>query len=82
MMTYFLYFRDMLQVEPEFPLLMLFRTPLTPLFYGACFEFLNVTEIEVIVAILYGGSITCVFAVIRQFAGEAGCIEIRCAGWD
>ncbi len=68
MTTYFLYFRDMLQVEPEFPLLMLFRTPLTPLFYGACFEVLNVTAIEVIIAILYSGSITCVFAVIRQFS--------------
>ena len=31
MMNYFLCFRDMLQIEPEFPLLMLFRRPLTPL---------------------------------------------------
>ena len=31
MMSYFLCFRDMLQIEPEFPLLMLFRRPLTPL---------------------------------------------------
>jgi hypothetical protein len=41
-MTYFLFFRDILQIEPEFPLLMLFRTPLTPVFYGMCFEFLDV----------------------------------------
>jgi hypothetical protein len=32
MMTYFLWFRDVFAVHPEFPLLMLFPTFLTPLF--------------------------------------------------
>jgi hypothetical protein len=50
MTTYFLWFRDLFQVEPEFPLLMLFRTPLTPLFYGTCFELLEETGIELILA--------------------------------
>jgi hypothetical protein len=68
MMTYFLWFRDMLQIEPEFPLLMLFRTPVTPLFYGACFQFLDATGIEWILALLYAASITVVFAVIREFS--------------
>jgi hypothetical protein len=67
-MTYFLYFRDMLQVEPEFPLLMLFRTPLTPLFYGACFELLEPAGVEFVLALLYAGSITSVFAVVREFS--------------
>jgi hypothetical protein len=67
-MTYFLYFRDMFQIEPEFPLLMLFRTPLTPLFYGACFEFLEPEGIEFVLALLYAGSITSVFAVVREFS--------------
>jgi hypothetical protein len=58
MMNYFLCFRDMLQIEPEFPLQMLFRTPLTPLFYGTCFEFLKVTGIEFVLALLYAGRIT------------------------
>jgi hypothetical protein len=68
MMNYFLCFRDMLQIEPEFPLLMLFRTPLTPLFYGTCFEFLEVTGIELVLALLYAGSIIFVFAVVREFS--------------
>lgn len=67
-MTYFLCFRDMFQIEPEFPLLMLFRTPLTPLFYGACFEFLGSTGVEFVLALLYAGSITSVFAVVREFS--------------
>jgi hypothetical protein len=71
MTTYFLWFRDMLQVEPEFPLLMLFRTPLTPLFYGTCFEFLGESGIEFVVALLYAGSITSVFAVLREFSNLA-----------
>jgi hypothetical protein len=68
MMTYFLCFRDLLQIEPEFPLLMLFRMPLTPLFYGTCFEFLEQTGIEWVLALLYAGSMTSVFAVIREFS--------------
>ncbi|MGC2580008.1 MAG: hypothetical protein WA376_20755, partial [Terrimicrobiaceae bacterium] len=67
-MTYFLCFRDVFQIEPEFPLLMLFRTPLTPLFYGACFEFLGSTGVEFVLAILYAGSTTAVFAVVRDFS--------------
>jgi hypothetical protein len=68
MMTYFLCFRDLLQIEPEFPLLMLFRPPLTPIFYGTCFQFLDATGIEFVVALLYAGSITSVFAVVREFS--------------
>jgi hypothetical protein len=68
MMTYFLCFRDLLQIEPEFPLLMLFRPPLTPIFYGTCFQFLDATGIEFVVALLYAGSVTSVFAVVREFS--------------
>ncbi|HET7238020.1 MAG TPA: hypothetical protein VFI76_03275, partial [Terrimicrobiaceae bacterium] len=62
--TYFLWFRDLFETEPEFPLLMLFRTPLTPLFYGTCFEFLEETGIEFVLALAYAASITSVFAVL------------------
>jgi hypothetical protein len=68
MATYFLWFRDLFQIEPEFPLLMLFRTPLTPLFYGTCFEYLEETGIELVLALSYAGSITCLFAVLREFS--------------
>lgn len=71
MMTYFLWFRDLFQIEPEFPLLMLFRTPLTPLFYGACFEFFEETGIELVLAVSYAASITSVFAVLREFSSLA-----------
>jgi hypothetical protein len=69
--TYFLWFRDLLQIEPEFPLLMLFRTPLTPLFYGICFESLEETGIELVLALLYAGSITSLFAVLQEFSSLA-----------
>ena len=74
MMTYFIWFRDLFQIEPEFPLLMLFRTPLTPLFYGTCFEFLTETGIELILALSYAGSVTCVFAVLHEFSSVAAWI--------
>jgi len=38
MMTYYLYYRDILRVDPEYPLLMLFRTPIVPIFFGALFD--------------------------------------------
>jgi hypothetical protein len=69
--TYFLWFRDLFEIEPEFPLLMLFRTPLTPLFYGTCFEFLEETGIEFVLALFYAGSITSVFAVLCEFSSFA-----------
>ena len=50
MTTYFLWFRDLFAIEPEFPLLMLFRTPLTPLFYGTCFQIFGEGGIEVILS--------------------------------
>jgi hypothetical protein len=71
MATYFLWFRDLFEIEPEFPLLMLFRTPLTPLFYGSCFEFLNETGIKLVVAVCYAGGLTSVFAVLREFSSLA-----------
>ena len=67
-MTYFLWFRDVFAIEPEFPLLMLFRTPLTPLFYGACFQMFGAGGIEVILSLAYAASITVVFAVLREFS--------------
>jgi hypothetical protein len=68
MMTYFLWFRDVFAIEPEFPLLMLFRTPLTPLFYGTCFQMFGAGGIEVILSFAYAASITVVFAVLREFS--------------
>jgi hypothetical protein len=50
---------------------MLFRTPLTPLFYGTCFEFLEETGIEFVLALFYAGSITSVFAVLCEFSSFA-----------
>ena len=68
MTTYFLWFRDLFALEPEFPLLMLFRTPLTPLFYGTCFQIFGEGGIEVILSVAYAASITAVFAVLREFS--------------
>ena len=68
MMTYFLWFRDVFALEPEFPLLMLFRMPLTPLFYGACFQIFGERGLEVILSLAYAASITAVFVVLRGFS--------------
>jgi hypothetical protein len=68
MTTYFLWFRDVFALEPEHPLLMLFRTPLTPLFYGTCFQIFGESGIEVILSLAYAASITTVFAVLREFS--------------
>jgi hypothetical protein len=68
MLTYFLWFRDVFAIEPEFPLLMLFRTPLTPLFYGTCFQIFGEGGVEAILSLAYAASITAVFAVLRGFS--------------
>jgi hypothetical protein len=71
MMTYFLWFRDVFALEPEYPLLMLFRTPLTPLFFGTCFQIFGESGTEVILSVAYAASVTAVFAVLREFSAIA-----------
>ena len=36
--TYALYYRDLFKPIPEFPVLMLFRTPVTPILFGILFD--------------------------------------------
>jgi hypothetical protein len=36
--TYYLYFKGIFEREPVYPVLMLFRTPFTPIFFGISFE--------------------------------------------
>lgn len=39
--TYFLYWQGLFQSKPPYPLLMLFRTPFTPVFFGVAYEIMG-----------------------------------------
>ena len=77
--TWFLYFRDILRVEPESTLLMLYRTPLTPLFYGAGFQFVGQFGIECVLSVLYGLSAGAIFLVMRKFGRVAAWLTLLLA---
>jgi len=58
--TYWLYYRDLFRVYPDFPLVMLFRTPVTPIFFGVCFDWFGPSGVQIILAVLY---VTCLLLI-------------------
>jgi hypothetical protein len=65
--TYLMYFADMWHRHPAYPMLMLFRTPVAPLFYGPLFRVGGATLAEVGMAFAYAGSILAFSAAARAF---------------
>ncbi len=76
MWTYHAYFRDMFNINPEVPLVMLFRTPLTPIFYGISFDLFGKEGIPVILALLYAGTAATIFYVMLNLGRFAAWMTV------
>jgi len=66
--TYFLYWQGLFQSQPPYPLLMLFRTPFTPAFFGLAYEFLGKTGVQILLCAGFIGVSVLVYSVLRSYA--------------
>jgi hypothetical protein len=51
--TYLQYYRHIFRIHPEYPLLMMYRTPLTPVFWGVIYDTVGLAGAKWIVAFFY-----------------------------
>lgn len=77
--TYYLYFRGIFEKEPSYPVLMLFRTPFTPLFFGISFELAGRVGPQIALGLGYVAVATLAYKILSTYsrwAGVAGVILI------
>lgn len=68
--TYLYYWFDMWSGQPVYPLIMLYRTPLAPLFFGPLLDFFGGGVTEAACAVLYAVAIVLVVAAARRFGAR------------
>ncbi len=71
--TYLMYYADMWRAHPAYPALMLYRTPLAPLFYGPLLQLGGPLLAEAGMAVLYAVSVSA-FAVAALEFGPAASV--------
>ena len=71
--TYYLYWRDFFSASPEYPMVMLFRTPVTPFFYGINFDLFGTQGVSLAVGGCYILTSLLLFYVTSQYS--------RCLGY-
>jgi hypothetical protein len=74
--TYFLYWQGLFQSNPPYPLLMLFRTPFTPAFFGIAYEFFGKLGAQVFLCAGFVGVCVLVFSVLRIYALWVGWLGV------
>ena len=74
--SYFMYWQGLFQSPPPHPLLMVFRTPFTPAFFGIVYEFLGKTGAQVSLCAGYVGVCVLVFSVLRSFSRWVGWLGV------
>lgn len=74
--TYFLYWQGLFQSNPPYPLLMLFRTPFTPAFFGIAYEFFGKLGAQVFLCAGFVGVCVLVFSVLRSYALWVGWLGV------
>ncbi len=74
--TYWAYFRDMFRADPEYPLLMLFRTPGTPIFYGFSFWLGGLTGAKIAAASGYVVISLAVYSILASYRRWLGVLGV------
>jgi hypothetical protein len=74
--TYFLYWRGLFQSEPPYPLLMLFRTPFTPAFFGLAYEFFGKIGAQALLCSSYMGVLVLTYSVLCSYARWVGWLGV------
>jgi hypothetical protein len=72
--TYLEYYVDMWHAHPAYPFLMLFRTPLAPLFFGVTLQIGGPILAEVAMAFAFATSVLCFALVARRISGAAAVV--------
>jgi hypothetical protein len=72
--TYLIYYVDMWHSHPALPALMLFRTPLAPLVFGAALQVGGAVLAELAAAMLYGVSVVALAAAAYSFGRVAAVV--------
>lgn len=72
--TYLMYYADMWHSKPAYPALMLYRTPLAPLFYGPLLQLGGPLLAEAAMGVLYALSISALALAAREFGPAASLV--------
>jgi hypothetical protein len=72
--TYLEYYADMWHAHPTYPFLMLFRTPLAPVFYGSLLQLGGLWLAEVGAGALYAATVVLIAAAARTYGWTAGAV--------
>jgi hypothetical protein len=76
--SYLMYYRDMWNAHPAFPLLMLFRTPLAPLLIGAPLQLGGAILLEIVLGIMYAISVVA-YALAAATYSRVGAVLVAAA---
>jgi len=82
MATYWSYYQDFFKIHPESRTLMLFRGPVTPLFFGIIFDFFGTTGVQVVLAILYVLCLVTVWVIGARLSVWVGFLALILLGGD
>ena len=82
MVTYWQYYSEFFKVHPGSRTLMLFRTPVTPLFFGALFDWFGSTGVQVVLSILYVLCLLAVWAIGAKLSVWVGFLSLILLGAD
>lgn len=74
--TYFLYWQGLFQSKASYPLLMLFRTPFTPVLFGIAFELLGKVGAQVLLCLGYAVVVTVVYHVLHGYSRWFGWLGV------
>lgn len=74
--SYLAYYVDMWHAHPAYPFLMLFRTPVAPLVFGALLQLGGPLLAEVAMAFAYAASILAFARVARSFGGGTAVVTV------
>ena len=78
--TYWLYYRDMWVAVPEYPVNMLFRTPVAPLWFGAVFAMESWIIVQTYFALSYVIVALCLFSTARQWGNAIAWLSLLFIG--
>lgn len=70
--TYEEYFSQILRIHPDNPLVMLFRTPGTPLFFGATYQVAGLVGVKLVLLLCSAGISLAVYEVASSISKKAG----------
>jgi hypothetical protein len=82
MVTYWSYYRDFFKIHPGSKTLMLFRPPVTPLFFGVLFDLFGPAGVQTVLSLLYVLCLVTVYAIGASLSAWVGFLALMLLGAD